>query len=458
MATVVGIRFPWGRYHATPWDRSVNEASVEWPPSTWRLLRALFAVWKCRVPELRGELVGEVLAKIAMPPDLHAPRRAEAHTRHYLPDTSHGTDKVLDPFVVVERNAELLLHWDQALADDERACLVRLCSALPYLGRAESLCSARLLETSENVPTDGWISPGAAGDLARPPVRLLAPSLPLDLDALTATSRSVRSAGYPKPPGSRWVSYDNVPPAVSPARRQRRARDRRTSPTTVLLGLDAAALPSVHDTAWVGHVARKAALDRHGDWSPTLGGRREAEKRPDNPPLLGHRHAHYLALDSDEDRLLDTVAVWAPEGFTANELDALGRIDRLWSGQPDFRPVRVRLLEFGTAEAVLGPQNNGMVWQSTTPFVPYRHQKRQTIDAFLAESLQREANAREIGATVGIESLVPGDWLGFRRARPDRSEQGRAFGLRIRFSHPVDGPISLGALSHFGLGQFKPVG
>jgi CRISPR-associated protein Csb2 len=35
------LRFPGGRYHATPWGHHVNEGQVEWPPSPWRLLRAL---------------------------------------------------------------------------------------------------------------------------------------------------------------------------------------------------------------------------------------------------------------------------------------------------------------------------------------------------------------------------------------------------------------------------------
>jgi len=29
----IELRFPAGRYHATPWGRSANEADVEWPPS-----------------------------------------------------------------------------------------------------------------------------------------------------------------------------------------------------------------------------------------------------------------------------------------------------------------------------------------------------------------------------------------------------------------------------------------
>ncbi|HFQ89125.1 MAG TPA: type I-U CRISPR-associated protein Cas5/Cas6, partial [Desulfobulbus sp.] len=41
----IGFRFIAGRYHATPWGRHVNEAAVEWPPSPWRIVRALAATW-----------------------------------------------------------------------------------------------------------------------------------------------------------------------------------------------------------------------------------------------------------------------------------------------------------------------------------------------------------------------------------------------------------------------------
>jgi CRISPR-associated protein Csb2 len=37
------LRFPSRRYHGTPWGHHVNEGQIEWPPSPWRLLRALLA-------------------------------------------------------------------------------------------------------------------------------------------------------------------------------------------------------------------------------------------------------------------------------------------------------------------------------------------------------------------------------------------------------------------------------
>ncbi|MDQ3151354.1 MAG: type I-U CRISPR-associated protein Cas5/Cas6, partial [Actinomycetota bacterium] len=52
MPTTLVLTFPRGRYRATPWGRHVNEGAVELPPSPWRLLRALYATWRTRAPEL----------------------------------------------------------------------------------------------------------------------------------------------------------------------------------------------------------------------------------------------------------------------------------------------------------------------------------------------------------------------------------------------------------------------
>ena len=46
MPVIIKLRFPGGRYHATPWGRHVNEGAVEWPPSPYRLVRALYDAWK----------------------------------------------------------------------------------------------------------------------------------------------------------------------------------------------------------------------------------------------------------------------------------------------------------------------------------------------------------------------------------------------------------------------------
>src|SRR5580658_3683286 len=114
MGTILAIRFPLRRYHANPWDRAVNEGASEWPPSPWRLLRALVATRHTRWPDLPASVLESLLDSLADPPSYRTPRTLPGHTRHYLPDLEHrkgetgGTALTLDPFLVVRRDDELL--------------------------------------------------------------------------------------------------------------------------------------------------------------------------------------------------------------------------------------------------------------------------------------------------------------------------------------------------------------
>ena len=44
--TTIQLTFPWGRFYATPWGINASRLrEPEWPPSPWRLLRALVSAW-----------------------------------------------------------------------------------------------------------------------------------------------------------------------------------------------------------------------------------------------------------------------------------------------------------------------------------------------------------------------------------------------------------------------------
>ncbi|MGC8514184.1 MAG: type I-G CRISPR-associated protein Csb2 [Acidimicrobiales bacterium] len=458
MSTVAELRFPWGRYHATPWGRSVNEAAIEWPPSPWRIMRALYSVWQYRAPDIPEDLIRGVLGRLASPPDYLLPAYTEAHTRHYQPDNNFGKDKVLDPFIVTEKGASLLIRWDAELTISEHLALSRLFSHLPYLGRAESICHAELLPTDKPVRADGWIRPGTPSGLGGSSRRVLVPTDPIDLGALTVTTASSRKAGLVCPRGSRWVTYQIPPPYDRLSLPGQRPAASQPFVEAALLGIDSPVLPSIHDTVWVADVTRRAAIHAYAQGqdfkSEVLSG-----KTSDGGLLQGHRHAHYLPLDLDGDRLLDAIVVWAPGGLPRPELAALGKISKLYSRVPGFRPVRVALTGIGQVPHLLGHRGNRIVakgsnWVSSTPFLPYRHRKRQTLEAFLADELQREAASRGMPAVTVLDA-VPGTWLDFRRSRPGVRQEPLGHGLRIQFAEPVAGPVTLGALSHFGLGRFE---
>ena len=451
MSTVIGLCFPWGRYHATPWGKPANEAIAEWPPSPWRLLRAMYASWKWWLPSLPSDLVERTLGRLVEAPQYRLPPTSAGHTRHYLPDGGFGTDKVIDAFVAISRTAEVLLRWQVDMEDDERSCAAEILGHISYLGRAESACSLRLLPGDEVPPDDGWVIAGESNVLSTRSVQVLVPTAPLDLASLTSTTTGTRRRGQVMPPSSRLVPYLIEIPTDMPPRRGRAVRPTKggTPPDTVLLALDGKVKPSLRDAVWIGHAVRQAALCKHGIRSPTLAG-----KDADSRPLLGHGHAHYMALDLDRDRMADALAVWAPAGFTAEEVSALCAIRRLY-GPPGFRPVRVAVQAIGAARHLLDNGSPSSTWVSVTPFAAPRHQKRQALIEFLLDSVWREARARDLPDPVAVE-IVPGEWSSYRRSRPGNHPEVRAVCLKRQLSAPVAGPIVLGALSHFGLGRFEP--
>ncbi|MFN8035981.1 MAG: type I-U CRISPR-associated protein Csb2 [Acidimicrobiia bacterium] len=462
MSTSLEIVFPWGRYHATPWGRHVNEAAIEWPPSPWRLLRALYATWKTRAPELDANIVEPMLAALSDVPQYALPESTEAHTRHYMPDLAEGTDKVIDACAVMARDARLVVTWPVDLADQARAALGQLAELLPYLGRAESICDARLLAQGDPIAGARCeaIAPGGGTELAQPPIDVLVPEVPIDFGALTAGTTAVRGQGFLRPPGTRWQPYRRpIPAALARSTVPRRA----AAPTVVRWSIATAAKPSCYAAVAMADVLRRACMAKFGKTfdgaaSPVLAG-----KDAVGVPLEGHGHAHYLAMDVDGDRLLDTLVLWAPAGLGEREARALGALDRLTGSAHvrDFRPCRLGLEGFGADVISVAPELSGpsRIWESVTPFAPPRHGRRRRpwVEHVYAE-LVRELGYRGLPAPAAIE-FVGHDALAYRRYRvSERLEQARrAALLRLTFDAPVAGPMCLGALSHFGLGLMRPV-
>lgn len=163
------LRFPGGRYHATPWGHHVNEGLIEWPPSPWRLLRALLATgytalrWQgdmaqpmaCTPPDAARALVLKLAGTL---PTYRLPAGAGSHTRHYMPlgvieKGKEKTTLVFDTWAKVG-DGVLAVTWDVDLDDAETAMLARLVENMGYLGRSESWVECRLAQPGE-LPTEG---------------------------------------------------------------------------------------------------------------------------------------------------------------------------------------------------------------------------------------------------------------------------------------------------------------
>src|SRR6266478_5034096 len=81
---LIEFSFPAGRYHATAWGRHVNEGVPEWPPSPYRLVRALYDAWKRKRPDWEHSRVERVLNAIsASHPSYRLPPATVSDTRSF---------------------------------------------------------------------------------------------------------------------------------------------------------------------------------------------------------------------------------------------------------------------------------------------------------------------------------------------------------------------------------------
>jgi CRISPR-associated protein Csb2 len=114
---VIALSFPAGRFHANPWGRHVNEGVAEWPPSPYRLIRALFDAWKRRFPDWPSSRVETIFRQLSSaPPAFRLPPATASHTRSFLDrNTGDAIEKTLifDAFVVVDPTNSVLMAWDQ---------------------------------------------------------------------------------------------------------------------------------------------------------------------------------------------------------------------------------------------------------------------------------------------------------------------------------------------------------
>ncbi len=474
MPVILKFTLPAGRYHATPWGRHVNEGVPEWPPSPWRLLRALVATWKRKCSHLREDAVRPVLERIAGPPNFWLPPARVAHTRHYMPWEKRGpADRTLvfDTFVAVRRCDAVFVGWPEvALNADERDTLDELLKNLSSLGRAEGWVEASLAEESEvawNCVPAAWSNgelvsvmcadPATAFGSEHYPVidarkmkRGLAPSDHL-FDCprwhLCLDTEVLHERKWARVPGAMWVSYARQADALQPVSRLDSPAS-RPQPTVARFALDGPVLPLVTETLPVAEAARAALMSlyqrvmrrkhstadnpcREKFRSQTFSGKDEAGQM-----LMSHNHAFFLPTAENDLGRIDHLTVHARDGFDCDEVAALDAFRHLTFGEGD--PLRLMLVGLGQPEdfrcPVFGPAR---VWRSATPFVVTRHVKTRGQKKDPPECQGREGRC-DFALLVLREALEH-----LRQRRPEL---------------PAANEIGIEALSRIGRGvSFRPL-
>ncbi|CAG0934874.1 MAG: hypothetical protein EFKGCFLK_01878 [Rhodocyclaceae bacterium] len=501
----VAFTFPVGRYHATPWGRHVNEADLEWPPSPWRITRALIAVWHRKLDPARREiaLLERLLAKLAVEaPHYRVPAAVHAHTRHYMPINGRKPALIFDAFARLDAKEALTAVWPCVnLEPNEAELLDELLAGLGFLGRAESWADAsRLAEWFDEcncVPGEAEVDT-ATGEV-RERLALLAPMPQADYSAfqqsqievvskcadlkirerkavsatlpdswLSAVSQDtgrLRAAGWSAPPAARRITYLRPAGLLRPAAQTHRRTLELPLVTTLRFALYGKPLPRIEDALRVGEWLRAAVMSR---------AKREYGEGAIPPVLSGHGlekadvhgHAFWLPEDADGDGRIDHLLVHVPAGLSGISRAAVESLRRLWNR--DGQEWEVVLEGAGEVERFAGSGiagsflcDSGQIFETVTPYLmPWHVKPRFGVE----EQIRRECRARGLPEPTSVEILQrirvagrerkPLDFHRFRTKRGQIQPDTRGCFLRLTFSKPVYGPLALGFGCHFGLGLF----
>lgn len=513
MSVIIKMTFPGGRFHATPWGRHVNEGVPEWPPSPWRLLRALIAVWQRTCPDVSAEVVQRILVPLTAPPLFHLPDYRVAHTRHYMPWEKKGPDDralVFDTFIAVGREDELVIGWPEVeLAVDDRQILHRLLLNMTSLGRAEGWVEARLCDAH-----DEWNCLPATFDDADPVSILCADPASAFADTYYPThdpkklakgkvsyadylfdcprwhlcidTQTLHENRWSSVPGSQWVGYRR--PQQAPRGTGRITTQAGQRPNYLRFMLDGPVLPLVTDTLSLTEAFRVAAMSRfseacssfpgdvstylRSDGSGEFSSRTLSGKNSDGTRWLCHKHARYLATAEGRDpRRVTHLTIFAEEGFDPIEVAALARMRELKSYYR-LSGLQIALVGQGSTKALdhdlCDLTSPSCEWVSRTPFLGYAPVGTAGRVAYLRKTIKRDwRKLAELSPDqqhiqlISVDELAPKNLkpYEFQRVRRKDKESGpRPCGMfRLRFSEEITGPLCLGYGSHFGMGLFVPI-
>jgi CRISPR-associated protein Csb2 len=463
----LAVSFPGGRFHATPWGRHVNEAAPEWPPSPWRILRAIVATWKRKLDNdavCAPQIVEGLIRKLAAPPLFVMPPASLGHTRHFMPWFKKGpTDRTLifDGFVALDKNHPVICLWPElALDQQESYAFDKIITNMGFLGRSESWTEAHVLTDEESAIALRDVN-------CMPLVKNYDKSIfdalrVLCSDPVTAfensyTPKHTRTEGRGKtkqtiitplydpdwhlcmetlelhnkrwsdPPGACWVTYLRRKDCFAIQSKRSKTFAPRLRPNMARFAVDGTVLPLVEDTLWIAESARRTAMGLFRrieekrlyqgnvpDDAPLPRSEVFSGKDAQSRPLAGHRHAYYLPTDEDGDGRIDHLTILAAMGFGPVEVKALDRMNLLKRDNGD--PLNLMLVALGLSSEILTPKITGpsRTWISATPFIVTRFPKARGQKKDPAELLGLE-NQRAFARQVLIEEI--------QRAYPDISEK-----------------------------------
>ena len=393
--TVITLRFLAGAYRANPWGRHVNEGIVEWPPSPFRLARALVDSAFRRFSDWPPERVAQAVETLAGHPRFFLPQASASHIRLFMSSNKEEASKrqrIVDAFASVRRDEPVLMELDPNAPQDGAvlADLSTLLESLNYLGRSESWVEAKI--DTETQPTNRNCGPVdspfqiAQSNQEKVQVACLRPRESYEalspkpmlgkgkkarprswLEAICMGSKDIYAEGWSHHPA--LLPLDYLRPANGLCPMGVASKEQISIPFRFArFALTSSVLPRIETTLVLAERIRRHLMGinrriENGDSkaiSPLFSGKDSAGNA-----ATGHRHAFLVPKDDDQDGRLDHLEVWGTDSFSMTEIQVLDGLKSIWQegGRPDIEFLLTDLLDSR-------PVVSSRSWSALLPLLP----------------------------------------------------------------------------------------
>ena len=503
MQIVFQQKFPLGRFHANPWRAfPFDDPHGEWPPSPWRLLRAILAR-SYQLERERGESCDEWRKSLVrafctstfrwcLPPfSWRGPglRQYQPAQFGWFPpnkdkpgNRSYNPTLVNDNFWVIGNSGgnsySGVIWWavdGESWSEGELDRLDASLERMVYFGRTEAITEIRRVEELpegvaincelERVPSSGSVP-------------VLVPSAEATLEQVQAVTDDPSVSKSTVPPGAHWLYAQR--PVRPPAKLPRVRREVRMPTRLVQFAIGSRVNPPkksvvVLTQRFRGRVIREFLGE---NWKQaSVEQRRMARlltgKEVDGKPLQDpqHTHARFGIIFDHKTSKAARLLAWRNQPFTDDEQRAIlnaaeQEIPLSFAKARSKDPWAIRLVPLDSQvppPAGFDGQSYRN-WHTAVPYVPPRHvynrQGRTKTGELPEEQLRLELSRQGYDITGLVVEVADqtAEWI--RVHRPKRYRNGptnterRGYHVSLAFGRPVRGPISLGHSSHFGLGLF----
>ncbi len=445
----------------------------EWPPHWMRLYSALVSV----AAEDGDDDLLRLLESAGAPEVRASPRSEVLETRRSAFVPTNSTEKPAHSTLPARKNASrvwarvaprrpvVVFVWPLLeLAGEQRSTLMRLCRRIGYLGRTTSPVLVDAVE-QDDLDDLGWtLKPRAAATAGRfVPEEAMRVPFEGALARLRHAHEAKHLRGEPGDPWAigDWIEYGHELPPDKRAQSNQGPFGSRT----VVLAIEGRMLDG-RLAARLTAALRRAVRSRAQEDIPAIHGHHGGE-RPQIAfaafPFVGAEHAdgHILALavmlprDLERRDAAIVAAALPAEGETMElACGALGVL-RLRRVAPLDLPRRSWGLR---PERWTGPARR---WVTAYPIVFDRYLKRRDDPE---EELRRTVERSGYPAPVDVElsrhpllrgalDLTPADTV---RRKDDAGFKPYRHAL-LRFAEPLEGPVVIGSMRHYGLGLCLPL-